>query len=85
MSSELLLYVWDYNYSSWSMRAGIALRQIDGLVQRLAQQAALGPVITLVQALGGLRARVHVFVGDKAPWYEITDALPQFEKGLPRR
>lgn len=33
----------------------------------------------------GLRARVHVFVGDKAPWYEITDALPQFEKGLPPR
>ena len=27
MSSELLLYVWDYNYSSWSMRAGVALRQ----------------------------------------------------------
>jgi glutathione S-transferase len=27
MSSDLLLYVWDYNYSSWSMRAGLALRQ----------------------------------------------------------
>lgn len=27
MESELLLYVWDYNYSSWSMRAGLALRQ----------------------------------------------------------
>ena len=27
MSSEFLLYVWDYNYSSWSMRAGLALRQ----------------------------------------------------------
>ena len=27
MSSELLLYVYDYNYSSWSMRAGLALRQ----------------------------------------------------------
>jgi glutathione S-transferase len=27
MSTELVLYVWDYNYSSWSMRAGIALRQ----------------------------------------------------------
>jgi glutathione S-transferase len=27
MSSELVLYVWDYNYSSWSMRAGLALRQ----------------------------------------------------------
>ena len=21
----------------------------------------------------------HVFVGSKAPWHEITDALPQFE------
>lgn len=27
MSSELQLYLWDYNYSSWSMRAGLALRQ----------------------------------------------------------
>src|SRR5450432_410373 len=27
MSSELLLYVYDYNHSSWSMRAGLALRQ----------------------------------------------------------
>jgi glutathione S-transferase len=27
MSSELLLYVWGYNHSSWSMRAGLALRQ----------------------------------------------------------
>jgi glutathione S-transferase len=27
MSSELLLYVYDYNYSSWSMRAGLAIRQ----------------------------------------------------------
>ena len=27
MSSELLLYVYDYNYSSWSMRAGLAVRQ----------------------------------------------------------
>ena len=27
MSSDLMLYVWDYNHSSWSMRAGLALRQ----------------------------------------------------------
>ncbi|MEP7052811.1 MAG: glutathione S-transferase [Pseudomonadota bacterium] len=27
MSSELLLYLYDYNYSSWSMRAGLAVRQ----------------------------------------------------------
>jgi hypothetical protein len=32
-----------------------------------------------------LRARVHVFVASKAPWYEIADALPQFDLGLPAR
>jgi len=30
-----------------------------------------------------LRARVHVFVASKAPWYEITDSLPQLPEGLP--
>ena len=33
----------------------------------------------------GVRARVHVYVADKAPWYEITDALPQFKERLPPR
>jgi len=33
----------------------------------------------------GVRARVHVYVADKAPWYEITDSLPQFEERLPPR
>jgi hypothetical protein len=32
-----------------------------------------------------LRARAHVFVAEKAPWYEITDSLPQFQQGLPKR
>lgn len=27
----------------------------------------------------GVRPAVHFFVGSKAPWYSITDALPQFE------
>ena len=27
----------------------------------------------------GLRPDHHIFVGSKAPWYEITDDLPQFE------
>jgi hypothetical protein len=27
----------------------------------------------------GLRPFGHIFVGSKAPWYEIADALPQFE------
>jgi hypothetical protein len=27
----------------------------------------------------GLRPSFHVFVGSKAPWFEITDDLPQFD------
>jgi hypothetical protein len=27
-----------------------------------------------------LRPMKHIFVGSKAPWYEITDDLPQFEE-----
>jgi len=27
----------------------------------------------------GHRPRCHIYVGSKAPWYEITDRLPQFE------
>ena len=26
----------------------------------------------------GVRPAMHVYVGSKAPWYEIADALPQF-------
>ena len=27
-----------------------------------------------------IRPGAHIFVGSKAPWYEITDDLPQFEE-----
>jgi len=27
----------------------------------------------------GVRPAFHVFVGSKAPWFEITDGLPQFD------
>ena len=27
----------------------------------------------------GIRPQAHIFVGSKAPWFEITDGLPQFE------
>jgi hypothetical protein len=30
----------------------------------------------------GVRPSVHIFVGSKAPWYEITDQLPQHD-GFP--
>jgi hypothetical protein len=28
----------------------------------------------------GIEPKFHQFVGSKAPWYTITDALPQFEE-----
>ena len=28
----------------------------------------------------GLRTTKHIFVGSKAPWFEVTDDLPQFEE-----
>jgi hypothetical protein len=31
----------------------------------------------------GSRPREHIFVGSKAPWYEITDSLPQHEEYAP--
>jgi hypothetical protein len=31
----------------------------------------------------GLRPEAHIFVGSKAPWYEITDHLPQFDEWPP--
>jgi hypothetical protein len=31
----------------------------------------------------GMRPMAHIFVADKAPWFEITDSLPQFEQMPP--
>lgn len=31
----------------------------------------------------GVRPALHIFVGSKAPWWEITDAAPQFEEWVP--
>ena len=30
-----------------------------------------------------MRPSEHIFVGSKAPWFEITDALPQYEEWPP--
>ena len=32
----------------------------------------------------GLRPQAHIYVASKAPWLEITDALPRFEESPPR-
>lgn len=40
-------------------------------------------VLATVDGDPGVRPREHIFVGSKAPWYEIADALPQFESWPP--
>lgn len=45
--------------------------------------AYLVPVGTLDTSLDA-RPGIHIYVGSKAPWFEITDSLPQFE-GMPPR
>src|ERR1041384_723259 len=47
MASEPLLYVWDYNYSSWSMRAGLALRQTGAPFQEVNVHAEGADTIAL--------------------------------------
>ncbi len=37
---------------------------------------------TLVDA-PTIRPTAHIFVGDKAPWFEITDGLPQYPGHVP--
>jgi len=32
----------------------------------------------------GVRPGMHVFVGSKAPWFDITDALPRYQEFPPR-
>jgi hypothetical protein len=30
-----------------------------------------------------IRPAAHIFVGDKAPWFQIADNLPQYERHIP--
>ncbi len=32
----------------------------------------------------GIRVPHHIFVASKAPWFEITDGLPQYPEGAPK-
>jgi hypothetical protein len=31
----------------------------------------------------GIRPSCHIFVGSKAPWFDITDKLPQYVESMP--
>lgn len=48
--------------------------------------AARGAVIAPAGALDtdpGARPAAHIFVASKAPWFQITDSIPQMEEGPP--
>ncbi|WP_117193356.1 GFA family protein [Rhizobium terrae] len=55
-------------------------RACGSLLYSLVREAAWVHVAmgTLVDA-PAIRPTHHIFVGSKAPWYEITDDLPQYE------
>lgn len=40
-------------------------------------------VVGTVDGDPGTRPGAHIFVGSRAPWYEITDALPQHQEWPP--
>ncbi len=42
----------------------------------------IGPAGNLEGELG-IEPQLHMFTGSKAPWYSITDGLPQFEEYPP--
>jgi hypothetical protein len=44
-----------------------------------AKPRELGLAIGILDDDPGGRPICHVFTGSKAPWFEITDALPQYE------
>mgnify|MGYP001161870538 FL=1 len=44
-----------------------------------ARPQELGLALGILDDDPGNRPICHVFVGSKAPWYEITDSLPQYE------
>ena len=49
------------------------------LVSEFAEEPAVyGIPLALFDEDPGVRPAMHIFVGSKAPWHEITDDLPQF-------
>lgn len=63
-----------------ALRFGVAFcTQCGGKVARVSRERAA--VVVPVGALDtdpGMRPQANIFVGSKAPWYDITDTLPQF-------
>ena len=76
---DLLIYGDDKTNNTHCKRCGSLLYSVvrDGAFVHV----AMG---TLVDA-PGIRPSRHIFVGSKAPWFTITDDLPQFDTVRPRQ
>jgi len=65
-----------------ALRFGVAFcRQCGGATPRVS--AARGVVVVPAGPLDtdpGMKPMAHIFVASKAPWFEITDAVPQFSE-----
>ena len=49
----------------------------------VARPQEIGLALGILDDDPGTRPTCHVFVGSKAPWYQITDDLPQYEEFPP--
>jgi hypothetical protein len=68
-----------------ALRFGVAFcTRCGGKVARVSRER--GTVVVPVGALDtdpGMRPQANIFVASKAPWFDITDALPQFAEMPP--
>jgi hypothetical protein len=60
-------------------RRGFCRECGSGLFWEPFEQDATGIIAGSLDALTGLTTIGHIFVGEKADFYEITDSFPQFE------
>ena len=68
-----------------AVRFGVAFcRRCGGSTPRVSKE--IGRIVAPAGALDtdpGMRPIAHIFVGSKAPWFEITDSVPQMEGAPP--
>ena len=71
--------------SSSTTRRGFCSRCGTRLVSEFSDDVATyGVPIALFDGEPDIRPQFHIYVGSKAPWFQITDDLPQYEEGAPR-
>ena len=77
------LITW-YEYSPRTHR-GFCSRCGSPLLSRFdARPDVYGLPLGCLDADPGVRPAMHIFVGSKAPWFEITDSLPRHQEMPPQ-